>query len=287
MPRIPDRMLESVFYLYPSLAAAEAGDKFGGCGFLITVPFERAKQNHLYAVTNRHVIDDGSLTLRIATQDRGLLLVDSDDRKWFRHPSGDDLAALLVDFPIGFQCTAMHYDLNQFVTRELTQQYDLGIGDEAFSVGRFVDHEGKLRHSPVVRFGNLAQMPDEPLKQGNGHLQESYLVEGRSVGGYSGAPVFIFIPPFAIRPGKNLAESKQHGPWLLGINWGHLVDWQPVCNAAGNPVAHGMRVAQNSGMMAVVPIWKLVEMIEHPQAMAERRAMEDVILGRENPARGD
>lgn len=271
MPRIPDRMLESVFYLYPSLSAAEKGENFGGCGFLLLVPFERAKRNHLYAVTNRHIIDDGSLTLRIATKNDGLLPVDSDDRKWFRHPDGDDLAILLVDFPIRFECTAIDFMTSTFVTKELIQEHDIGIGEEAFSVGRFVNHDGKQTHTPVVRFGNISQMPAELVRQSNGHLQESYLVEGRSVGGYSGAPVFIFIPPWSVRPGRGAAESRQYGPWFLGINWGHLVDWRPVCDALGRPVgAHDprdMQVAQNSGMMAVVPAWKLFEMINHPDAL--------------------
>jgi hypothetical protein len=280
MPRIPDTMLESVFYLYPDLKAAEAGENFGGCGFLLLVPFERTKQNHLYAITNRHVIDDGALTFRISTTDHGLLPVDSDDRKWFRHPDGDDLAILLVDFPITFRCTAMTYEPDRFVTKELIQEYDVGIGEETFSVGRFVDHDGKQSHTPVVRFGNLAQMPGELIRQSNGHLQESYLVEGRSVGGYSGAPVFMFIPPWAVRPGRNQVESKQHGPWLLGINWGHLVKWQSVCDPSGRPVPNGTQVAQNTGMMAVVPAWKLIEILNHPKMQTERRAREDSILGR-------
>jgi hypothetical protein len=276
-------MLDSVFYLYPSLPAAESGENFGGCGTLFLVPFERAQQNHLYAVANRHVIDNGSLTFRLSTKDRGLLPVESDDRKWFRHPDGDDLAILLIDFPIAFNCTAIGFAPDKFVTKELIQKYDIGIGEEAFAVGRFVNHDGKQMHNPVVRFGNLAQMPYEPIKQDNGYLQESYLVEGRSVGGYSGAPVFIFIPPWAVRPNKNSSESAQHGPWLLGINWGHLINWQPVCDSIGRPMSNGMMVQQNSGMMGVVPAWKLVDMMAHPKMKAERAAREDLILGKGAP----
>lgn len=284
MPRIPDQFLEIVFYLYPSLQAAEAGERFGGCGFFMTVPFERAKQNHLYGITNRHVIDAGSLTLRITMKDNRTLPVDSDDRNWFRHPDGDDLAILLIDFSIQFKCTAMSIDSSKFVTKELIQEHNLGIGEEVFAVGRFVSHDGKQKNSPVVRFGNISQMPSEPIKQDNGHLQESYLVEGRSIGGYSGAPVFMCIPPWAVRPGKQQVESKQYGPWFLGTNWGYLSDWRPVCDATGRPVSSpGMQVAQNSGMMAVVPAWKLIEMINHPTAVAARRAREDHVLGKGPP----
>jgi hypothetical protein len=118
-------------------------------------------------------------------------------------------------------------------------------------------------------------------------LQQSYLVEGRSIGGYSGAPVFMYIPPFAVRPKQEGVQSRQFGPWFLGINWGHLNDWRPVCNAAGTPIGPPglptMQVSQNSGMMAVIPAWKLVEMINHPKAIALRRTREDELLGKGPP----
>ena len=287
MPRIPDQQLDSVFYLYPSLSSAEFGEGYGGCGHLLLVPFERAKQNHLYAVTNRHVIDGGSLTIRISTADQGLLPIDTDKRKWFRHPDGDDLAILLIDFPHQFNCTAANFSEDRCVTKSLIEKHDLGVGEEAFSVGRLVDHDGKQKHAPVVRFGNISQMPTEKIRQDDGYMQESYLVEGRSVGGYSGSPVYIFIPPWAVRPGKREVGSYHHGPWLLGINWGHLTKWQPVCDSSGRPISsHGSKVEQNTGMMAVVPAWKLIEMINHPMMLAERMARETQVLG-DDPPRSD
>lgn len=110
-------------------------------------------------------------------------------------------------------------------------------------------------------------MPWEPIRQDDGFLQESFLVESRSVGGYSGSPVFAFIPPGTIRSGVADWVDKiliHHGPWLLGINWGHINDWQPVCDAVGRPVNPSdpsrMQVLVNTGMMAIVPAWKLQEM---------------------------
>jgi hypothetical protein len=285
MPRIPDQMLDCVFYLYPSLSAAEAGEQFGGCGFFLTFPFERAKQNHLYAVTNRHVISGGSNTLRINAVDGRCFSIDSDERKWFNHPDGDDISVLLVDFPIAFECRTVTFSVDSFVTSEKTQEFDIGIGDDVFTVGRFVNHEGKQKNTPVVRFGNISQMPLEAIMQQDGHhLQESYLVEARSVGGYSGSPVFVYIPSFATRPktGKQVS-SASYGPWLLGIVWGHLNDWKPVCDAQGRPLdrphPESMQVGQNSGMMGVVPIWKLIELLNHPTAVAQRQDRETQILG--------
>lgn len=59
MPRIPNRLLDIVVYLYPSVDEAETGEKTGGTGFLVAV----ASQTHpwlayTYAVTNSHVIKE-------------------------------------------------------------------------------------------------------------------------------------------------------------------------------------------------------------------------------------
>jgi hypothetical protein len=285
MPRIPDAMLECIFYLYPSHAAAENGEQSGGCGFFMTVPFERAKRNHLYAITNRHVIDGGACTLRINTDDGRCFPADSEERRWFHHPKGDDLSILLIDspsFPIQFTTKVIEYRINSFVTRQQIQELDIGPGDDVFTVGRFVSHEGKQQNTPVVRFGNIAQMPIEPIRQDTGHLQDSYLVEGRSVGGYSGSPVFAFIPPFAVRPKADNVSSRYYGPMLLGVNWGHLNDWKPVCDASGRP-SSTQKVPQNSGMMGVVPVWKLIEMMEDERMIKQRREEEDRVLGKGLP----
>src|SRR4051794_30517980 len=65
VPRVPDEILESIFYLYPSQQAAEDAEQAGGCGFFLNYPFEHENRNHLYAVTNRHVISSGNWTFRV------------------------------------------------------------------------------------------------------------------------------------------------------------------------------------------------------------------------------
>lgn len=282
MPRVPDEILESVFYLYPSHIAAEKGEQAGGCGFFMTYPFEHEKRNHLYAVTNRHVIADGNWTFRVNRGSK-VLIVDTDERQWFYHPDEDDLAIHLVDWPQGFSCTTMGGP-NCLAVPDLIKHHAIGVGDDVYTVGRFVNHDGKLKNNPVVRFGNIAQMPLEPIQQRDGHFQESYLVECRSVSGYSGSPVLVEIPPWSRRPGQTGISSKREGPFLLGVNWGHLNDWKPVCDSRGRPIANPpMRVGLNSGMMGVVPAWKLTEMLAHEEVMAKRKKLEETILGSSPP----
>lgn len=240
MSRIDDRYLDCVVYLYASESDAEKGIKSGGSGFLIghyinifgnDVPF-------LFVVTNKHVANNGNNTLRLVSSSGGIEVIDLDERDWVFHPDGDDVAVcfLLHDYR---KFKFKHFGLNNFITKEILDNYNIGPGDKTFAVGRFVNHEGSIKNLPTVRFGNIAQMPWEPIRQDNGFLQESFLVESRSVGGYSGSPVFCFIPPGSIRSGVSGWADKillNHGPWLLGINWGHINDWQPVCDSLGRPI---------------------------------------------------
>ena len=134
-------------------------------------------------------------------------------------------------------------------------------------VGRFISHEGKQRNIPTIRFGNIAMMPLEPIKHPRGHLQESFLVETRSLSGYSGSPVFVHILPFSKRPAVE-GWSTEKGPWLLGVDWGHISSYEKVLkknkDEYGNdvPLKEGWRVRTNSGMTGVVPVWKLIELLD-------------------------
>jgi hypothetical protein len=157
-------------------------------------------------------------------------------------------------------------------------------------VGRFINHEGKQRNLPSVRFGHISQMPNEKIRQDfRSFDQESFLIECRSIGGYSGSPVFVYISEFEERPTdwelkgfppevitRNAVGMRPH---LLGIEWGILSKWEPVCDAKGNPVnsrsPQGLQVDTNSGMMAVVPVWKLMEMLDMPVFVERRRKDEE------------
>ena len=151
-------------------------------------------------------------------------------------------------------------------------------------------------------------MPLEPVKQESGFEQESFLVESRSIGGYSGSPVFVqiqvlsdregvpdWLPPLLppLVPGQrpNFGEIqkvfstewgslKSHGPWLLGVDWGHINDWEPVRGPSGdsvNPDPRIMQVRMNTGIMAVVPAWKLIEMLdEGPLAEQRKEIIENI-----------
>ena len=59
-----------------------------------------------------------------------------------------------------------------------------------FSVGLFTKYFGRSNLIPIVRTGNIAMMPKEKVPLGSFGLTDAYLIEGRSIGGLSGSPIF-------------------------------------------------------------------------------------------------
>src|SRR4051794_33084584 len=82
-PRIHDDLLHSTLFLYPDEAAAQAGERLGGSGFIVGVPYSETGLASIdavwgtrrfldvpervvsWVVTNRHVIEQGHWTLRV------------------------------------------------------------------------------------------------------------------------------------------------------------------------------------------------------------------------------
>jgi hypothetical protein len=153
----------------------------------------------------------------------------------------------------------------------------LGNGDEAFMIGRFFSQEGKQQNTPAVRFGNISMLPLE---------RDVFLVEHRSLPGYSGSPVFAWIDPNLPRdefgfPAPSHMRQEHYGPWLLGVDSCHIHSFEPVLNSQ-NPEdkAEPPRwVKTHTGMAEVVPAWKLYELLNSP-VLVEQRHQEDEAITR-------
>ena len=273
MPRISDTFLQCVIYLYPNVQAAEAGEHFGGSGFIVGVPSEVDPVYYCYAVTNSHVIREAdSPIVRLNTQEDNMGVVKLSEGDWIHHPDGDDLAIAPLAVP------SAHFKFKfvstgDFLTKERIEQHDVGPGDDTFMVGRFVNHEGTQRNPPSVRFGNIAMMPWEPIKNARGILQESFLNEMRSLSGYSGSPVFVYIPGMAIRP-NSAGWHSGAGPWLLGIDWGHLQQYESVLEKNGDIVQEGWKVKSNSGMSTVIPVSRLEQLLNIEEFVKQRKMLD-------------
>ncbi len=294
MPRIRDEYLDCSIYLYASEKDAQEGARSGGCGFLVGIRTTNLPNNVLipYVVTNKHVVENGNAVIRMKTRDGKNSFLTTDSNSWRFHPAGDDLAVRVIRFD--WMTHQYNYvPRNILLDKKIASSMKIGPGDETFAIGRFVNHEGKQQNLPTVRFGCIAQMPFEPIIQDTGFDQESFLVEARSISGYSGAPVFVYISVFSEREGiddwypssdltqfKEWGSLKAHGPWLLGVDWGHILDWEPLRYENGERVKLGdrkVRVRVNTGMMAVVPARKLAELLDEGIVAEERNEIVEAL----------
>jgi hypothetical protein len=160
-----------------------------------------------------------------------------------------------------------------FVTPEdLGPPNNIGPGDEVFVVGRFVNVEGKQRNTPALRFGAISMLPEEAIEHSGGEEAQDFLVEARSIAGFSGSPVFVYVPPLAWRP--NVTEvTTSYRIWLLGVDWGHIRDEQQVWHTMTKKSPDFVK--GNTGMMAVCPAWTLRDLLESQELIMGRRKAED------------
>ena len=291
MPELPAQFLDAVIYLYRSEAEAAAGEQTGGSGCLVSMPSAGEVPPFVYAVTNAHVIRGPSgpraPVIRLNTVDGQVSTLPLDADNWKQHPEGDDIAVA----PLGLN---PHHHRFFLIPREVFVQHDeqgtyggadrsgrtrIGPGDDVFMLGRYIGHDGKQRNAPTVRFGHVAMLPVEPIELESGIRQESFLVEALSLSGYSGSPVFAF----AMLSKQQMALTADSGPWLLGIDWGHLPDRRPVLDEDGNPHPDRSYVRQNSGFMGVVPAWKLAELLDSEELSESRE--KELAKHRERTAR--
>jgi hypothetical protein len=258
MPRLPDDFLDSVFYLYPSEEEARQGINIGGSGFVVAVPtWPGLKQYFVYAVTNRHVLETADVG-RFNTREGGTYIERIDRDLWVKSKT-DDIAIRNIKLPPE-EFAHRWIPLDMILSEEQAKKINLGIGDNVFMVGRFIHHEGVQRNAPLVRFGAIAQMPAEPIAyqlEKKRHEQYSIIADIRSIGGYSGSPVFLNEPDFLSRANK-AEQPKAH--YLIGVDWGHIPMWRPACGFNEEPIGTS-QVNINSGMAGIVPSWKLLELL--------------------------
>lgn len=273
MPRIHDNFVETAIYLYRSKAEAEDGINAGGSGFLVSIPAEtHPGGTFIYAVTNRHVLEVADVA-RFNTSDGDTRIQHLPREKWMRSKT-DDLAIVSLFMGEGVLWKQRYFPHTLILSKEKAEKINLGIGDQVFMVGRFINHEGKQQNAPLVRFGNIAQMPTEPLAstvEGKYHEQESIIADIRSIGGYSGSPVFLNELPLN-RDGAEPATEH----WLIGIDWGHVKLWSPVCGFDETPTGQ-TQVNINSGMAGIVPSWKLLDMLMSDEQVLFRKSEEEAL----------
>ena len=267
---IDEQFRKCVTYLFVEAPHPETGvieKRPVGTTFFVDVVDGPAKR--AYAVTARHVIDKsedfGALYMRLNTAD-SYVDIEVPQTSWMLHES-TDVAVLRLQAPVG------NYDIltiphTNLLTDEGVGIARIGIGDEVFFTGLFSEHPGRERVQPIIRFGNIAMMPHEPIKVDLRVAREidAYLVEARSTGGNSGSPAFVIFP--AYRSGNSVTVEKQLPVNMLGLVHGHRDIKQDIDLTGDN--SGRAQVPLNAGIASVVPSQKILDLLMSEELATER-----------------
>jgi len=256
--------------------------------FFVIVPHDDAR--FCYVVTARHVVEAsrrcGPLYVRINLKAGGFEDFTTHQDHWACHPA-TDIAVLRFDMPFnGLQTLDIKFiSLSMLLTDEAVVQRRIGVGDDLFFVSLFSKHPGEKRNQPILRFGNISLMPEEPIavkmypdSEDSSLKIDAYLVEARSWGGYSGSPVFVYYPHHRE---LNRLPFKGSGPELLGLIHGHHNIEQEIESLGDIGSA---RVPINAGIAVVVPAQKIIDVLMEEEFMKERKRVVDQRKKKQVPA---
>jgi len=272
--QVPDELRECVVFLH-----SKDGDKYIARGTAFFIGIAAASDPdvfHIQLVTSKHVIDNiGSLPkdqkvyIRVNLVDGGFDWIDSDVRQWVPHPDPTQCVDVAV-LPWAPPQSVIRYKFipsTLLVTDAILKSESIGVGDEIFTTGLFVNRLGEKRNIPIVRTGNIAAMPEEPIKTPIGSM-EAYLSESRSVGGLSGSPVFVSLGPIRISANGGTSIGSRRFQ-LLGLMQGH---WDAKLSSEDSPYDFTKPEIVNMGIAIVIPSQKILETLNHPLLVAFRDA---------------
>lgn len=275
MPRVNDNLTSIVAYLYPSEKEAIDGAKVGGTCFFVRV--STTARYYDYVVTNRHVVEEYKARfIRLHTHGKNnpIQVIEG---AWEYHVNGDDIAA--CEFPRPVRYYYLPLPVEFLLAKQNAENLRVGLGDDLFMIGRFLNHDGKDKNVPVVRFGTIAMMPDEPILD-NGRLQDSFLIEIRTIPGFSGSPVFVHIPDTRFKDPHfrpTVAERKNFAQYgylerCIGIEWCRIKG-ETVTTPSINGSTFNIQLT--SGMSGCIPSWKILELLMMNDKFSKRREYGD------------
>jgi len=270
---VPDEIRKCAAFL---CYKADHDIKLAGTTFFVGTPMVGTNGiQFVYLVTARHIIDgirrkstDQMVYVRVNMRDKPAQLVKFPIERWLFHPQ--DAAVDVAITPWAPPADVVDYltiPVSMAATDEVISREGIGIGDEVCLTGLFVNHYGQQRNLPIVRIGNIALMPEEPVQTQDLGFIDAFLVEARSIGGLSGSPVFVHLAGIR-RVGKK-SQLKGSVFYWLGLMHGH---WDlPVSDidALVKDTLSNQRV--NMGIAIVVPVSKILEVLNRGELTEVRK----------------
>jgi hypothetical protein len=278
--RVPDEILKPVVFLF----LQERGDTSEyrrpiGTGFFVSVRSKTGLCVYVYLVTAKHCVlgakEHGDLYVRINMRNESARFVKIEADWIFPEDPSSDIAVLPFHFPAHLhdQLDFRSIAESMLCTAEKMKEHEIGIGDEIVISGLFTRLAAKPRNIPIVRFGNIAALPDETLTDSKTGLNyRAFLAEVRSIGGISGSPVFAYLGPERVSPSKGMRPDKRY-LMLIGIVRGHWEHKEPGIGTKTSAFSDELDKV-NWGIAAITPVSDLLAIIYGEELMAERKELD-------------
>jgi hypothetical protein len=255
-----------------------------------------------YLVTARHLVRpirfgketlpaDGTVKIRFSRKEKAPRIIDTRRDDWVvPNDRFLDLAVFPWDYrnidPDGdlhFRSVYLNGKRPVLMTAITEQSHGpVRMGDFIFIPSLFPGHTGERRNIPVARVGNIAAPPLEIVRWGS-PTAPAYLIETKSLGGISGAPVFLHLDPYG-RRGRPTRETSPDGreavPYaligvVLGLHGGrYAADF--IETDEGEAIV-GKDVDFNAGISVVLPIQHVIDLLESDPMKAARAASLEAI----------
>ncbi|HSY17494.1 MAG TPA: hypothetical protein VK815_04130 [Candidatus Acidoferrales bacterium] len=268
--QIDENILKCVFFIgLESQDGAKTSYEWRGTGFFVSRPSKLARKAFVYLVTAKHIIADigqRNFVIRVNNKngDSTIFNVES-GITWFFHPDESEASDVAV-YPL-FHTNAVLKTLDFVAISEESLLTDLksgqdgiGVGSDVFITGLFAFHSGTERNHPIVRMGNIAMIPTEPVPTKKFGNMEVILIESRSIGGLSGSPVFA-VEKSGETPRRLMCLGLIHGHWDVPTD--SILETKQEA-----------RKYVNVGIAMVAPARKIGETINQPKLEAIRQKME-------------
>jgi hypothetical protein len=241
---------------------------FRGTAFFTSVPSAIIQGSlYIYLVTAKHVavtLEGKPFLVRANTKNGTSILVRGEGARWWYHPTDDSVDVAVVPWAPPEPIEYVSVPTSMFLSDEIMRSKSIGSGDEVFITGLFAHLSGSKRNLPIVRMGNIAMMPGEPVPTTAFGDIEAYLIEARSIGGLSGSPAFV----------RETVQMGLGSFYLLGLMHGHW-DIPPQQKNDELQVGEDMFSRVNLGIAIVVPAKKILEVVNQPELLEMRRTADE------------
>ncbi len=166
--------------------------------------------------------------------------------RYFVHPDSTVDLAMVPAYPDAGRYDFLFTPVNMIASLDFLKKEMITEGDEFFSTGMLSSHIGIFKNIPAVRFSRMIQLSEEKYPVASS-FSELYVIDSPFSTGSNGSPFYYYVPA-----SKDTAVSAK---FLLA---GVISDLYP------------RSITEKTGLTAVVPGYRLLEMMNLPAVAAER-----------------